>query len=226
MPCTVRRRAAAILACLLVVAGCGGGDADLPAVEELLPAAADEMAGVETTRMVVETEAGLTELALRRVDGRLTRSGDAVGTAAIEQFGALMEISFVVVGDTFYYQLIGGWQELPLSEASTLYDPSAILDPERGVAHLLRAATDGTVEARETVSGVDVYRVSATLPGEALGSLLPGVVESAPGTLWIGAERPLLHRAEVTLAGAAGGEAGTATVTWSEFDTPVEISAP
>ena len=48
----------------------------------MLPAAADEMAGVETTRMVVETDAGLTELSLRRVEGTLTRSGDAEGAAS------------------------------------------------------------------------------------------------------------------------------------------------
>lgn len=227
MPRPVRRTIAALLLVLSAAVGCGrggGGDGDLPAAEELLAAAADEMAGVQSTRVVVETDADLSGLSVRRVEGVLTRSGEAEGTAQIEQLGALMEVSFVLVGDTFHYKLIGGWQQLPLSQAATLYDPSAILDAERGVPHLLRTATDGEVEARETVSGVDTYRVSATLSSGALGALLPGVGESVPGTLWIGVDRPLLHRAEVTLTGAAG--AGTATVTLADFDAPVEISAP
>ena len=47
-----------------------------------------------------------------------------------------------------------------------------------------------------------------------------------PGTLWIGVERPLLHGAEVSLAGVGGGAEGTATVTLTDFDAPAEISAP
>lgn len=222
MPRPTRRHVAAVLlSALLAVAGCRGGGGELPEAAGLLAAAADAMAEVETARLVVETDADLSELAVRRVEGVLTRSGDAEGTAQIEQLGALVEISFVVVGDTFHYQLIGGWQQMPLSQASTLYDPSAILDPQRGVARLLRDATPGEVERRESVSGVDTYRVTATLPDVALASLLPGVVEQVSGTLWIGVDRPLLYRAEVALPGE-----GTATVTFEDFDAPVDIRAP
>ena len=226
MPQTARRTIAALLLVMLTAVGCGrgGGDGELPAAAELLAAAADEMAAVQSTRLVVETDTDVSGLPVRKVEGVLTRSGEAEGTAQIEQMGVLMEVSFVLVGDTFHYKLIGGWQQLPLSQASTLYDPSAILDGERGVPHLLRTVTDGEVEARETVAGVQTYRVRATLPGDALGVVLPGIDEPVPGTLWIGVDRPLLHRVEFTLTGAAG--SGTATVTLSDFDAPVEISAP
>lgn len=215
-------------ALLLASAGCGGdSDGDLPDAAELLPAAADRMAAVETARLAVETDTDVSDMPVRRVEGVITRVGDAEGTAQLDQLGLLVELSFVVVGDTFYFQLIGGWQDIPLSQASTLYDPSAILDPDRGVANLLRTAQDATVDGRESVAGVDAYRVDAELDGATLGTLLPGVTESAPGTLWIGVDEPLLHQIEITLPAAdEESEQGAATVRLSDFDAPVDISAP
>lgn len=221
---------AALITAALTGAGCtrdgDPADGDLPEAAELLAAAADEMAGVETTRLTVESDTDVTDLSVRGIEGVITRTGDAQGSVQLEQLGALVELSFVVAGDTFYYRLIGGWQELPLSQAATLYDPSAILDPDRGVANLLRTATGGEVRGRETVDGVDAYRVTAEFDAVALGTLLPGFSEPVPGTLWVGADRPLLHRVEVTVPATGDSEGGTATVRLSDFDAPVDISAP
>lgn len=217
--------AAGLATALLLVPGCrSDGGADLPAATDLLPAAADAMAQLETAKLVVETDTDLAELPVRRADGVVTRAGDAAGTAQLNQLSMLIEMTFVVVEDTFYYQLIGGWQELPLSEAADLYDPSAILDPDRGVANLLRTADKAKVDTRETSSGVDTYRVSAELAPDALSTLLPGVNGPAAGVLWIGVDQPLLHQIEISVP--AGNESGTATVRLSDFDAPVDISAP
>lgn len=211
---------AAAAAAILLTAGCnrGGGDdggGDLPDAAGLMTAAADEMAQVETVAMQLETDTDLGGLPVRRVDGVVTQAGDAEGTALIEQLGTEVELKFVVVEETFHYQLIGGWQQLPLADAAEFYDPSAILDPDRGVANLLRTATDPRVERRDG----DQYEVTATFPAEALGVVLPGAAETR-GTVWIGVDRPLLHRAQFPV------EEGTVTVSLSKFDEPVTIVAP
>lgn len=213
--------AAVLLGVVTAAAGCSGNrDGDLPDGAELLQAAADEMAGVETVAIRLEADTDLAELPVREVDGVLTRAGEAEGTAVVEQFGQVLEVQFVVIDDTFHYQLLGGWQELPLAEATDFYDPTAVLDPDRGVAQLLRTATDPTVERRDG----DTYEVTATFDAGA-AAVVPGAVDGARGTVWIGVDRPLLHQARFPVP-AGDGEVGTLTVSLSQFDQPVDIRAP
>lgn len=218
--------AAAALTVLLAAAGCKGGgeddDADLPDGGALLQAAADEMAQVETVAIQLETDADLAGLPVRQVDGVITAAGAAEGTAQVDQLGQLVEVQFVVLDDTFHFQLLGGWQELPLAEATDFYDPSAILDPQRGVANLLRTATDPSVEGRDG----DTYEVTATFTAADLAVLVPGSAEGTRGTVWIGVDRPLLHRARFPVPAAGGGEPGTLSANLSDFDQPVDITAP
>lgn len=227
MPGMPRRSIFTAVSCLAVVAvlaaGCTGerGDEEAPPdAEALLASAADEMAQVDTVRLHIGADTALADLPVREADAVVTRAGDAQGSAQIEQFGQVLELEFVLAGDTFYYQLIGPWLELPREKAAEYYDPTAILDPERGVAHLLRNADQAEVRGTGDAGGVDAYEVGASFAAADLAALLPGVPEQVDGTLWIGQERPLLHRAEFSLPG------GTVTVELSDFDAPVEIRAP
>jgi lipoprotein LprG len=224
----MRRSVTAVLLAVTVLVaatGCRGREndgGDLPEGAGLLAAAADEMAEVETVAMLLETDTDLGGLPVRQVDGVVTRTGDAEGTARIDQFGQELELRFVVVEETFHYQLLGGWQQVPLTDAAQFYDPSAILDPQRGVSQLLRTATDPRVERRDG----DRYEVTATFGAEALAVVLPGTTEDTRGTVWIGADRPLLHQARFPVAAPAGGEPGTVDVELSRFDEPVTVVAP
>lgn len=213
---------AAGCALALALTACQDEATDLSGLsaDELLAVAADEMAEVETVRVRMDSDANVGELPVRQVDGQVTGSGDAEGSAQVEQFGQLMELDFVVVGDAFHYRLLGGWQQVPRADAESLYDPSAILDPERGVAQLLRTAGDAALDGTEELDGVDTYRVTATLDLAAAAALLPGAPDGLTGTLWIGADRRL-HQAVLALP-----DGGTATVRLSDFDAPADISAP
>jgi lipoprotein LprG len=225
MPRTAPQFAAAAAAVLLATTACQGGDGDgeLPAAGPLLQSAADEMAGLDTVAIRIEADADLAGLPLREVDAVVTRAGAAEGSAQVEQLGQRVEVRFVVLEDTFYYQLFGGWQQLPLAEATEFYDPSAVLDPDRGLAQLLRTATDPVVEGRDG----DSYEVVATFAAGGLAGVLPGAPDGVRGTVWIGVDRPLLHRARLPVPAGAGSTAGgTLSVNLSEFDQPVEISAP
>jgi lipoprotein LprG len=52
---------------------------------------------------------------------------------------------------------------LPLTLAANIYDPTALLRPDRGIPALLHTATNGVTEAEENVNGAPAYRVHATL---------------------------------------------------------------
>jgi lipoprotein LprG len=102
-----------------------------------------------------------------------------------------------------------------------VYDPSAILNPDRGVANVLATAT-GTTEAEETVDGVATYRVKATLDGAAVAALVPGVSGDLQGTVWVGQNPQLVHKITFTPTGSTG----TVTVAFTDFDEPVTVDPP
>lgn len=213
----------AVLLSTLALAACTGDQNPPPDnAERVLADAADAMADLRTVRLRVQAETDVAELPVRRVEAQITRTGDAAGTAQVEQFGQLVEVAFVVVGDDFHYQVLGGWQKGSRAEAAALYDPSAVLDPDRGVAHLLRTLTDARVEGEDEVAGVRTWRVTAKIAEEALATLMPGAPEGVTGTLWIGVDRPLLHRVRVELPDGAG----PVTVDLYDHDAPADIRAP
>lgn len=216
--------AAAVTAMIaLLLAACTGGADDpgeAPEAEQLLAAAADEMAEVETAAISLDVTAPLEHLPVTGVSGVITREGEAEGSAQVEQLGQQLELQFVVVDEVFHYQLLGPWAQMPLGDAQVLYDPTAVLDPDRGLANVLRTATDP--EVVEQADGE--YEVDATFSAEALEVLLPGAFdEDVAGTVWIGADQPLLHRAEFPVEGA---QPTALQVALSDFDEPVTISAP
>jgi lipoprotein LprG len=202
-----------------------GPAADLPAGDTLVKDAAAAMRDVRTAEFEITSEGKVDRIGIRGASGVITREGDAQGTARIDQAGSIVELSFVVAGDTLHITgPTGGWQRLPLAVASSVYDPSLILKPERGIANVLGTATAATTEARDTVEGTPVYRVRATLTAQALAAIAPGITQDVTGTLWIGTDRKVLHRASFVVPGAGGG--GTVTVTFRKFDAPVTVRAP
>jgi len=211
------------------LAGCKGSrqSGDLPAGDTLLSESAAAMRVVNTVRFAIESDGTVGGLALRRAGGQLTKEGNAKGNAQIGQGGASLDLEFVVVGDSIYIKgLTGGWQKLPLALASGVYDPSAILDPERGIAKVLSSATDAKTEARERVGGVDTYRVAAKLNATDLATIVPGVGEGVTGKLWLAADTKRLVKATFAVPASGGEKPVNVTVTFTEFDAPVNISAP
>jgi lipoprotein LprG len=223
----------AALTALAAVTSCTSSDdkkddstASLPDGATLLTDSATAMGEIKTAKFLITADGAISGLSLRRAEGTLTREGDAEGTAQIEQAGTNVDLTFVIVGDKIYIKgPTGGYQELPLSLAATVYDPSAILDPDKGIAKVLSTATGAKTEAAEAVDGTDAWRVAMTANGADLATIIPGVSGDVPGKVWIGQQDKRLHKAVFTLP-AEGGATGTVTVTFQEFDAPATIKAP
>ena len=128
--------------------------ADLPAGPQLVSAAATAMRDVKSAHVTIDAEGPVGDLPLRSAEGDLTHDGDAKGTIKLFVLTALLQVEFVVVGDDYYIKgLSGGWQKQSAADVATYYDPSAILDPDRGVAKILSTATDAKTRGRGTVDG-------------------------------------------------------------------------
>jgi lipoprotein LprG len=222
----------AVLVVLFGLAACKAGKTDtasanLPAGDALLKESSAAMHDIKTAQFVITSDGAVAGLHLHKAEGTLTREGSAKGTAQIDQSGVTVEVSFVIVGDKIYLKgPTGGYQTLPLALAASVYDPSAILNPDRGIAKVLSTASGAKTEAIEEVDGKQAYRVAATMNAADLVTVVPGVTDPVPGKLWISVDDKKLLKAAFTMPAAGEAKGGTVTVTFTNFDAPVTINAP
>ncbi|TDB82978.1 LppX_LprAFG lipoprotein [Actinomadura sp. KC216] len=207
---------------------CDGGGSEEPAKKadfdaaQTLRQAAQVMGTVKSVAFTMKSE-GKTPVTVKGGDLKLLRSGDAEGTLTVEQQGQNVEMKVVAVGDSIYLDAgTGGWRKLPKALAAAMYDPSAVLDPERGIAKLLGSVTSPQAQAVEAVDGKQTNRVGAKLPKAQLAALIPGLDADLDGRLWI--DRAT-HRL-VKVRGAFPQGQGAVVISFTEFDAPYKISAP
>ncbi|MGS2640279.1 LppX_LprAFG lipoprotein [Streptosporangium sp. LJ11] len=215
---------AVIAASFLVTACSGGGASDgttaLPDGADLLRKSADVTRAVKSAAFSMETE-GTPPVPVKKASGRLSGTGDADGTLQIDVMGSLQEINFVLIGETVHFKgVTGGFQRMSRSQLAAIYDPSAILNPDKGVVQLLANALDAKTQAAEKLDGVDAYRVSATLSQQVLATMVPGLTQSVDAVLWIDKATSRLLKAELPLTG------GKVIVAFSDYDVPVQVTAP
>jgi len=213
--------AALIIALVTSCSGSGGQKTTLPDGAALLADSAKAMRAVTTTHFAVDVQGSTPGVQLRSADGRLTREGSAQGSARVDEGRQTLELQFVIIGQTLYLRPpTGPVQKLPLSFAGAVYDPSAILNPDKGIAAGLASGTGATTEAREQADGVDSYRLRVKFPAQPLGALVPGLDPDKTSEIWVAAQGSQLVKAQFPTS------YGTATVRFSDFDAPVTITPP
>src|SRR5437879_3375230 len=217
---SIRAVAAAALVLTAATACSGGGSSEkLPAGADLMKQSSTAMSGVKSVGFTIRTD-GKPSLLVKSADGKLLKSGDATGTLQVVQSGATVEMSFTVLGNSVYLKgVTGGYRKVPKALAMALYDPSAILDPQRGIAPLLAKASGPKSEAKEKVGGQEAYRIKATLPKESAAALVPGVTQDLTGEVWLGVADHRLLKVKADLPPAADGGKGSVTVTFTDFNS-------
>ncbi|MFI0407295.1 LppX_LprAFG lipoprotein [Actinomadura sp. 3N508] len=213
---------------LLFAGACDDGGSGKPAKKadfdaaQTVRQAAQAMGTVQSTAFVMKSE-GKTPVTVKGGDLKLLRGGDAEGTLTVEQQGQNIEMKAVALGDSVYLDAgTGGWRKLPKALAATMYDPSAVLDPERGISKLLASVTSPQAQAVETVDGKETNRVAAKLPKAQLAALIPGIDADLDGQLWVNRTD---HRLVKVRAAFPQGQ-GAVVISFTEFDAPYKISAP
>ena len=228
----LRRALTGILLVLLVaLSGCSGSSgtptaasttAPPPTASEILAASATAMAEVTSAAFNLTVDGQLPSVTVQSAKGVLNADGDAQGTAAIVQFGQLIEVEFVLAGGQLYIKgVTGGFTQVPASLAGSVYDPSAILDPARGVAKVISSVQSPTIAGSEG----DSWLISGSVPADVAAGLVPGITDDVTGLFTISKGSSELTSADLTLDGADGKPA-TVKVELSAFNEPVSISPP
>jgi len=230
-PTRAPRALLALLTPLLVLglAACSKDDepTSLPDGSTLLSESATAMRSVETAHIVISIDGVIGSLPIQKAEGDLKRNGDAKGDVQLQQFGQLIQLDFVLFGGDAYLKFpTGGWQKSEGGTSAFPYDPSAILDSDRGISKLLTTATNARTEGSETVGGVDTYRVAVDFDNTAASVLVPGVPPGVKGQVWLDKQSKRMVKAVVNSPASGSTPAATMTVTLTNIDAPVTISAP
>jgi len=193
-----------------------------PSASEALSKSAAAMASVSSAKFALTVAGELPAVTVQAAQGALTDQGDARGTATIVQFGQLVEVEFVLVGGDLYLKgATGGFTRVPAALAGAVYDPSAILDPTKGVAKVLSSVTNPAL----TGTDGDAWLISGSVPAAVAAGLVPGIGTDVTGMFTIEMATFELTAADLTLDGSDGKPA-TVKVELSELNEPVSISPP
>jgi lipoprotein LprG len=211
---------------LVAVAGCSSSTptdsaTPLPDGAALLKDASAAAKPINSAHFTLKVNGTVAGLPIKELDGDLNKNGDAKGNAKLDQFGQTFQVEFVVLEKTIYIKgVTGSWQKL--GDATAIYDTSAILDPERGIAKMLGSVQSPKTEAREDVNGVKTFRVTGKIGKDGLGGLVPGVQSDVNGRLWVAEEgnhRPVKANVEIS-------QGNSVDIVLSEVDKPVTVTKP
>ncbi len=206
--------------------GGGGGSAKTPDGPALLQQSANVLKTVTSLSFTLRTS-GNPKVNVKSVDAKLLKNGNSQGSVQVTELGMPIQLDFVLLGQTVHFKaLTGGWQTQPLSKIAGIYDPSAILDPNRGLVQLLTTATGAKTTGTGKVAGQECYKVHATLNKTALARLVPGTSADAPADIWIDEKDHHVLRSDVQVPPKSGTKPATVTITFADFNKPFSIVAP
>jgi lipoprotein LprG len=192
------RRLLAVLAALCVavtlVSGCTiskkakGGP--LPDGKTLVNQSVEVTKGVKSAHLVLTVTGKIAELPLKTLSGDLatTPTTAGKGNARIIAFGNEVEADFVILDGELYTTALspGKWTDMGNINDLLHYDPSAILNPETGVANVLANLTDPKAEGRDAINGQNAIRISGKVNGDVVNKLAPlNAKDPIPTTVWI-----------------------------------------
>ncbi|HEX3589241.1 MAG TPA: LppX_LprAFG lipoprotein [Pseudonocardiaceae bacterium] len=223
------RRLVVALVGLLLIAGCSSsGSGSLPAAGTLLGNSGTSMRSVTSVHFSITVDGILPGVPVQNADGDLNAQGQAKGSAKISELGQTLQVDFVLVDKTFYLKgPTGGYQRIPAALAGNLFDPTAILDPNRGVAKVLTSVQGAATQGKESVDGVDCYKITGTVSKAVVSALLPGIAEDVGATIWVTADaKNLPVKAEFAVAGNGGTQGARVDVTISHVNEPVSVTVP
>lgn len=210
-----------------LLAGCSGKDAGgpLPDAATLVKESATTTADLKSAHLALSVAGQIKNLPVKTLEGDLTNQPTtaAKGSATITMLGSDLDAKFVVIDGDLYAAITGDSYD-NLGPADKIYDVSAILDPNKGLANLLANLADPTAQGRDTVNGQRTVRITGTASADAVNKLAPQfkATEPMPCTVWIQEDGD--HQlSQAKLEPSSG---NSITMVLSEWNAPVSVDKP
>jgi lipoprotein LprG len=221
---------AALIAVVLLIAGCSKSDdasKELPDAATLLKQSAETTKSQTSVHLKLAVQGEIKDLPIESLEGDLTNAPAvaAQGKADITFLGQKLEgLDFVVVDGNLYAAITAGGSFQDFGPAADIYDVSAILSPDKGLANVLSNFSDAKSDGRETINGTDTVRVVGTVTAEAVNAIAPQIAATGPvaSTAWItedGDHKLVQAKLEPT-------PGNNVTMTLSDWGKPVTVNKP
>lgn len=180
-----------LTAAAALVAGCSADKADrpLPDAATLVKESSQTTRDQHSAHLQLTVKGEIKDLPLESLNGDLTNTPQvaAQGSANLLFLGERVDDVDFVVYDGILYAAItkGSFQDF--GPAADIYDVSAILNPDVGLANVLANFSDPKAEGRETINGVEAVRITGNVSADAVNKIAPqiGATGPLPGTAWI-----------------------------------------
>jgi lipoprotein LprG len=229
MPMRLRMSAAVLVAFAIstaLVVGCSSNktsNAPLPDAATLLKQSQETTRNLKSVHLDLNVTGQIPHLPVHSVTGDLTNTPAvaANGKANLTVLGQTVDADFIVADGTLYAALTPNkWTNF--GPAADIYDPSVILDPDRGLANVLANFSNPKSDGRETINGVQTVRVKGTVSGQAISAIVPEITNPVPATAWIRED----GNHDLVRASVETSPGNTIDMTLSNWDQPVTVTKP
>ncbi|BBX36802.1 LprG protein [Mycolicibacterium mageritense DSM 44476 = CIP 104973] len=221
---------AIIFAAVTLIAGCSSAEknsAPLPDGATLLKNSSATTKTQQSVHLLLTVQGKIAGLPVSKLDGDLTNAPAvaAQGTADITFLGTqASDVKFVVADGDLWAALTPGDPLSNYGNAKNIYDISAILNPDTGLANLLDNFTDAKAEGREDVGGAEAVKVTGKVSADAVNKIAPqlNAAEAMPAAAWIKEDGDnALVQAQITPS-----EGNSITMTLSDWGKQVTVAKP
>lgn len=197
----------------------------LPDAAALLKQSSTTTKNLKSVHLALAVTGKVEQMPVKTLDGELTnRPGAAAkGNATVKIMGSDVGIRFVVFGGHLYVALPGeGWSDF--GPTANVYDVTAVVNPDTGLANMLADFIDPKVEARETIGGQQTIRVVGKVTADAVDKLVPqlAVTKRMACTVWV--QESGDH--QLVRATLEPSKDDSVQMTLSDWNAPVTVEKP
>lgn len=229
---------AAVMVMALVLAGCGspknnssgsGSNAPNADAASTVKQAADAMRKVTGMHVSLTVQGAVPNLEVTKLDGDVSNTPQTVanGTATLTVGKSPVDSKFVFVDGHLYSDVAEPGKFTDYGNGASIYEVSTLLDPDKGLAHLLANLQNPKVAGNEQVNGVATTKITGTSSTDDVATLAgsrlsPQNAPPTPTSVWIASDGSYhLVKIEITPV-----ENGTVSMTLSEWGKQVTATKP
>ena len=212
----------------LLIAACGSSTSHLSAPQLLQKAQSTADAASSVHFVLTSKNVAMSGTNLIGGEGDLVRPSSMKGSFSVAVSGFTANVKVIAVGDAFYAQLpfSAHYQKTNPSDYG-LTNPAELLDPDKGLTHLLSEAQNPKLGPTVRVGGELLDTVNFTVPGSSI-PVIPDESPSEPVQMTVAINPSNYELRIVTLVGPFTSSSSNSTyvVTLTNYNEHVAITLP